>query len=196
MIYSLLTTIDTRLSVLKELESKKTFLRKFNSPYGPMKISCMSFGKLQWMATPEGYGYFENYPELQDIPESFKYLLTLAAESDSTNTIFSNLDKYDVCLVNLYSPGSTLGLHIDKDEKTNLPIVSYSLGSSCAFSWKSSWGVKELTHYVLTSGELLVFGQEHRNIVHGVTAVRSDTDSHLNLKPGFRFNLTFRATGF
>jgi alkylated DNA repair protein (DNA oxidative demethylase) len=103
----------------------------------------------------------------------------------------------DAAIVNLYAPGARLGLHQDGEEPSEQPVVTISLGDTCTFRMA---GVDRrtgpFTDVTLESGDLLVFGREHRRIFHGVPKVRDGTTPDgLGLPPG-RLSITVRETGF
>lgn len=155
----------------------------FDSPYGKMKVRNLSFGALKWAASKKGYGYFPNDPELVNIPDVF------------TEFLGDNSSLYDVVLVNYYTPGATLGFHIDKDELVDVPIISASIGATAEFHWKHNWK-DSATIEVLSSGDVISFGGEYRRIIHGVPVVHNDFDSRIRMRPGERLNFTFRSTGY
>jgi alkylated DNA repair protein (DNA oxidative demethylase) len=89
-------------------------------------------------------------------------------------------------LINFYSPEARLGMHQDKDERADAPVVSLSLGNACLFRFGNtanrSWPYTDL---VLRSGDLFVFGGPLRFAFHGPA---------LGLVEG-PLNLTMRVTG-
>jgi alkylated DNA repair protein (DNA oxidative demethylase) len=102
----------------------------------------------------------------------------------------------DAAIVNLYAPGSRLGLHQDGEEPSDAPVVTISLGDSCVFRMA---GVDRrsspFTDVELRSGDLLVFGGVNRRIYHGVPKVLDGTGPpDLGLPPG-RLSITVRETG-
>jgi alkylated DNA repair protein (DNA oxidative demethylase) len=102
----------------------------------------------------------------------------------------------DAAIVNLYVPGSHLGLHQDGEEPSDAPVVTISLGDRCVFRLA---GVDRrtgpFTDIELGSGDLLVFGGPSRRIYHGVPKVLSGTAPvGLELPPG-RLSITIRETG-
>lgn len=103
----------------------------------------------------------------------------------------------DVALVNLYGPGSSMGLHRDRDERCADPVVSLSLGDEALFRFGGS--EHRGPPYVdvrLASGDLVVFGGPARQAYHGVPRVDDGTAPAwcaevLGGRPG-RVNLTLR----
>jgi alkylated DNA repair protein (DNA oxidative demethylase) len=102
----------------------------------------------------------------------------------------------DAGIVNLYAPGSRLGLHQDGEEPSAAPVVTISLGDACTFRMA---GVDRrtgpFTDVDMRSGDLLVFGGPNRRIYHGVPRIRPGTaPAGLGLVPG-RLSITVRETG-
>jgi alkylated DNA repair protein (DNA oxidative demethylase) len=87
-------------------------------------------------------------------------------------------------------------LHQDGEEPSAAPVVTISLGDTCTFRLA---GVDRrtgpFTDLEVRSGDLLVFGGEHRLVYHGIPKVFPDTaPDGLGLQPG-RLSLTVRETG-
>lgn len=102
----------------------------------------------------------------------------------------------DVALINWYRPDARMGMHADKEERCNAPVVSLSLGSSCVFRFgnETSRG-RPWNDVVLESGDLFVFGGPARRAFHGVPKVLARTGPPgTGLEEG-RFNLTLRESG-
>lgn len=102
----------------------------------------------------------------------------------------------DVALVNFYDAGARMGLHQDRDERSDAPVVSLSLGDSCVFRLGNTdnrggpW-----TDVRLESGDLLVFGGASRMAYHGVPKTLPGTGNpELGLGDG-RLNITLRESG-
>jgi DNA oxidative demethylase len=102
----------------------------------------------------------------------------------------------DVALVNLYADGARMGMHQDRDERTDAPVVSLSLGDSCTFRFGNTENRgRPYTDVELASGDLFVFGGPSRFAYHGVPKVRPRTGpAGLGLDRQ-RLNLTMRVTG-
>jgi alkylated DNA repair protein (DNA oxidative demethylase) len=123
------------------------------------------------------------------IPEEFAALATAAA--DRAGYQF----EPDICIVNLYSAESRLGVHQDKDERpetlaAGVPIVSVSLGETARFVIGGLSRKDPLHPLMLRSGDVLVMGGPSRLRYHGVTRILPGT-APAGTGPG-RFNLTFR----
>lgn len=102
----------------------------------------------------------------------------------------------DAALINFYDEAAKLGMHQDKDEVSEAPVVSLSLGDSCTFRFGNpETRNRPYTDIELMSGDLFVFGGESRFSYHGVTRIKPGTaDPRLGLKEG-RLNITIRQTG-
>ncbi|MFF7637451.1 alpha-ketoglutarate-dependent dioxygenase AlkB family protein [Kitasatospora sp. NPDC008050] len=108
----------------------------------------------------------------------------------------------DVALVNHYAAGARMGLHQDREERIDAPVVSLSLGDSCVFRLGGSQArTGPWTDVELRSGDLLVFGGPARYAYHGVLRTLPGTaDPELRLgEPGpaltGRLNITVRQSG-
>ncbi|AUH39130.1 alpha-ketoglutarate-dependent dioxygenase AlkB family protein [Streptomyces sp. CMB-StM0423] len=103
----------------------------------------------------------------------------------------------DTALVNYYDANARLGMHQDKDEKSRAPVVSLSIGDTCAFRFGNTENRnKPYTELLLASGDLFVFGGPARLAYHGVTKVHEDTAPEGCGISGGRINITMRMTGF
>lgn len=105
----------------------------------------------------------------------------------------------DAALVNLYGRGSTMGLHQDRDEASDAPVVSLSLGDACTFRFGTpEHRGRPYTDVRLESGDLVVFGGSSRLAFHGVPKVFDGTAPAwcadvVGAAPG-RVNITLRQT--
>jgi alkylated DNA repair protein (DNA oxidative demethylase) len=102
----------------------------------------------------------------------------------------------DTALVNWYHPSARMGMHQDKDEVTDAPVVSLSIGASCVFRFGNpGTRGKPYTDVTLASGDAVVFGRESRFAYHGVPRILPGTaDPDAGLPEG-RINITLRSTG-
>ncbi|GAA3609823.1 alpha-ketoglutarate-dependent dioxygenase AlkB [Nonomuraea rosea] len=107
-------------------------------------------------------------------------------------------DAYDpdTALVNFYDGQAKMGMHQDKDEKSDAPVVSLSIGDACLFRFgNTETRGRPYTDVRLDSGDLFVFGGPSRFAYHGVPKVYPGTgDPATGLASG-RLNLTMRVTG-
>lgn len=115
-----------------------------------------------------------------------------------TGCAASDVDTYtpDTALVNYYDRNARMGMHQDKDELCDAPIVSLSIGEDCTFRFgNTETRNRPYTDLRLASGDLFVFGGPARLAYHGVTAIHPDTaPKACGLLEG-RINITMRMTG-
>ncbi|MFI2564726.1 alpha-ketoglutarate-dependent dioxygenase AlkB family protein [Paenarthrobacter sp. NPDC018779] len=102
----------------------------------------------------------------------------------------------DAALVNFYNNAAAMGMHQDKDEHSNAPVVSLSIGDSCVFRFgNTETRTKPYTDVHLRSGDLFVFGGASRFAYHGIPKVHPGTaPADCGLSEG-RINITMRVTG-
>jgi len=102
----------------------------------------------------------------------------------------------DVALINFYDDHARMGMHQDKDEKADDPVVSLSIGDSCVFRFgNTQTRSRPYTDIELTSGDMLVFGGPSRFAYHGVTKTIPGTAGPATGPKRGRINITMRATG-
>ncbi len=101
--------------------------------------------------------------------------------------------RYDVALVHFYDGKARMGMHRDRDERSDAPVVSFSLGDACVFLLGNTEGRgRPWTDVELRSGDAFVFGGPSRLAHHGVPRVRPGTaPPALELRG--RVNITVRA---
>jgi alkylated DNA repair protein (DNA oxidative demethylase) len=106
---------------------------------------------------------------------------------------------FDVCIVNLYPEAAgKLGDHVDNSESpaalaSGYPVVSLSVGASCAFRIGGLARTDPYEQHTLDSGDLVIFGRSKRLAYHGVKKVLpGTTPPDLGLPEPGRVNLTFR----
>ena len=89
-----------------------------------------------------------------------------------------------------------MGMHQDRDERSDAPVVSLSVGDSCVFRFgNTSSRTRPYTDVELRSGDLFVFGGPSRFAYHGVPRTLPGTaDPATGLTSG-RLNITLRDTG-
>jgi DNA oxidative demethylase len=102
----------------------------------------------------------------------------------------------DVALINFYDERAKMGLHVDKDERSDAPVVSLSLGASCVFRFGNTQGrSRPWQDLELESGDLFVFGLRSRLAYHGVVRTLPGTSRPDLGLPAGRVNLTLRESG-
>ncbi|KRV48025.1 DNA repair protein [Wenjunlia vitaminophila] len=102
---------------------------------------------------------------------------------------------YDIALVNFYGAGARMGMHQDRDERADAPVVSFSLGDDCLFRFGNVHGRgRPWTDLRLRGGDLFVFHGASRLAYHGVPRTFPGTaDPALGLQG--RVNVTLRVSG-
>jgi alkylated DNA repair protein (DNA oxidative demethylase) len=102
----------------------------------------------------------------------------------------------DTALINFYDDQARMGMHQDKDEKSDQPVVSLSLGDTAVFRFGNTTNRnRPYTDVELVSGDLFVFGGPSRFAYHGVPRILpGSADPACGLAAG-RLNLTLRTTG-
>jgi alkylated DNA repair protein (DNA oxidative demethylase) len=102
----------------------------------------------------------------------------------------------DTALVNFYDETAHMGMHQDKEERSQAPVVSLSIGDSCVFRFGNvECRGRPFEDVVLESGDLFVFGGPARLAFHGVTKVVPGTAPEGCGLTGGRINVTLRETG-
>jgi alkylated DNA repair protein (DNA oxidative demethylase) len=102
----------------------------------------------------------------------------------------------DTALINYYDGRARLGMHQDKDEKADEPVVSLSIGDTCLFRFGNAESrTKPYTDVELVSGDLFVFGGPSRFAYHGVPKVFPGTANPATGLSTGRLNITMRVTG-
>ncbi|MET8676564.1 alpha-ketoglutarate-dependent dioxygenase AlkB [Streptomyces sp. NPDC004647] len=102
---------------------------------------------------------------------------------------------YDIALINFYGADARMGLHQDCDERSDAPVVSFSLGDSCVFRFGNTrTRTRPWTDVELHSGDLFVFGGPSRLAYHGVPRTRPGTAPPALGLTG-RLNITLRVSG-
>ncbi|GAA3741921.1 alkylated DNA repair protein (DNA oxidative demethylase) [Spinactinospora alkalitolerans] len=170
-------------------------MRRHRMPRGGMmSVEMVSLG-LHWRP----YAYSATLPGGEPV-KPFPPLLGELARADVAAAYGASPPEdappYDVALVNFYAAGATMGMHQDRDELADAPVVSLSLGDACVFRFGTphSRG-RPYTDVELRSGDLFVFGGPSRLAYHGVPRTRPGTgDPACGLASG-RLNITVRATG-
>ena len=113
-------------------------------------------------------------------------------------SIEADPDRYapDVALINWYAPGAAMGMHVDRDEASPAPVVSFSVGRTGLFRFGNTAGRgRPWIDLPLESGDVVVFGGRSRMAYHGVPRLVADSDDPaVGVIPG-RLNVTVRMTG-
>ena len=162
-------------------------------PYRPltpggqsMSVQMTNLGPLGWVTDSSGYRYQPRHPVTgrpwPAMPES---LLRLWDEITGAPA------PPDACLVNVYGPGSRMGLHRDADEADfAFPVLSISLGDTAVFRLGGPARRDPTRSFRLSSGDVCVLAGPARLWFHGVDRILPGS-SRL-IPGGGRINLTLR----
>ncbi|CAM4051417.1 alpha-ketoglutarate-dependent dioxygenase AlkB [Helcobacillus massiliensis] len=162
----------------------------------PMSVRTVCLG---WHWRPTGYtreAVDVNGRRVLDFPDWMGRLgrraLTTATGDESAAVRY----RPDTALVNFYDSTARMGMHQDKDEKADDPVVSLSIGDSCRFRFgNTETRNRPYQDLELRSGDLFVFGGPSRLAFHGVLGTRAGTaPDGCGLTSG-RINITMRVTG-
>jgi alkylated DNA repair protein (DNA oxidative demethylase) len=181
--------VTTLVQEVARLEQAAPF-RKLVTPGGyTMSVAMTNCGRVGWTSDRSGYRYDPVDPSSQlpwpAMPDSFLSVAVRAAAEAG----FVNYNP-DACLVNRYVAGAKLGLHQDRDENDAwAPIVSVSLGLPATFLWGGKRRSDPVRRYVLSSGDVAVWGGPARFAYHGVAPLK---DGEHPITGSARLNLTFR----
>jgi DNA oxidative demethylase len=119
-----------------------------------------------------------------------------AVLADAYDPVAARTWHPDTALVNFYDQAAHLGMHQDKDEIVNEPVVSLSVGDTCLFRFGNAESRgKPYTDIDIASGDAFVFGRETRLAYHGVPKIRAGTASPASGLAAGRINITMRVTG-
>ncbi|WP_395298524.1 alpha-ketoglutarate-dependent dioxygenase AlkB family protein [Kitasatospora hibisci] len=164
---------------------------------GMMSVQMVSLG---WHWYPYGYRRTaaDGAPVKAFPPELGELARRAVAQAygDAVGTIAGAAGyEPDIAIVNHYAHGAKMGLHQDRDERTDAPVVSLSLGDTCVFRLgNTETRTRPWTDLELHSGDLLVFGGPSRFAYHGVVRTLPGTaDPALGLTG--RLNITVRQSG-
>jgi alkylated DNA repair protein (DNA oxidative demethylase) len=170
----------------------KPTLRNVRLPSGGlMSVRMLCLG---WHWYP--YGYSRTDADGEPVPPLPDWLVDYgrAAVADA----YGDGSAYtpDVALINYYDESARMGMHQDRDERSDAPVVSLSLGDTGIFRFGTASGRgRPWTDIELQSGDLVVFGGPARFAYHGVTKVLAGTgDPEIGLPRG-RLNVTLRVSG-
>jgi DNA oxidative demethylase len=154
-----------------------------------MSVGTMSMGSWGWVSDAQGYRYSAINPSNnQPWPPLPAAILQLAADA-AEKAGYPHFVP-DSCLINVYTPGSKMGLHQDKNERDfSQPIISVSLGIPAIFLFGGAKRSDKPARILLQHGDVVVWGGASRRFYHGVAAIKPHAHS---LTGNLRINLTLR----
>lgn len=160
------------------------------TPMGyPMSVKTTSMGDWGWVGSAQGYGYADSDPATgKPWPPMPANIFNLAQQA-AAQAGYADFTP-DSCLINVYAPGTKMGLHQDKDETDfSQPIVSVSLGLPATFLFGGARRTDKPTKIPLVHGDVVVWGGLSRRFYHGIATIRAGIHPVLGAQ---RINLTLR----
>lgn len=154
-------------------------------------VRMTNCGPLGWVSDKtSGYRYQETHPDTGEPWPAMPELLL-----DVWDRFARTAAPPEACLINVYAPGTKMGLHQDRDEEDfAAPVLSISLGQTALFRLGGTTR-KDPTHsFDLKSGDIFILGGPARLAYHGVDRIKPGTSDLLTgLFPDMaRINLTLR----
>lgn len=160
----------------------------------PFSVRMSNAGPLGWVSDVRGYRYQPTHPETgrpwPPLPPTARAAWAALAAYPAAP---------EACLINLYAPGTRMGLHQDRDEADlAAPVLSLSLGAAALFRYGGLRRSDPTRSVRLQSGDALVIGGAARLIFHGIDRLYptdyllAEDDGLTFLPPGGRCNLTLR----
>ena len=153
-------------------------------------FSNTSFGSWGYYGRPCGATYVQEHPLTKEpfppIPASI-----LEICQDVASAYGFDYEAQSAYL-SYYMPGTSLGRHQDFEERVNKPVISISLGDDAIFEFGGLNRFGSYEDILLRSGDVFIFGEEHRYCYHSVKKVFPDTGpAYLSMEPG-RISITIR----
>jgi alkylated DNA repair protein (DNA oxidative demethylase) len=164
---------------------------------GTMSVQTVCLG---WHWTPYRYtrtAVDQGGAEVAPFPDWLADLGRAAVSDAYEDPAAGSAYSPDAALINFYDGQAKMGMHQDKDERSDAPVVSLSIGDSCLFRFGNTENRgKPYTDIELRSGDLFVFGGPARFAYHGVVrGTQAGTGDPATGMTGGRLNLTLRETG-
>jgi alkylated DNA repair protein (DNA oxidative demethylase) len=155
-------------------------------------VQTSSLGSLGWVSDAKGYGYSATDPVTGEPWAPLPGMILQLAAAAANKAGYADFVP-DSCLVNVYAPGSKMGLHQDKDEQDfSQPIVSVSLGLPATFLFGGKTRSDKPVKIPLQHGDVVVWGGPSRRFYHGVNTIKPGLHPLTGNK---RINLTLRKAG-
>lgn len=192
-VFESVTTENIIFTELKQILAAAP-LRRLITPGGHrMSVTMTNCGERGWFSDQTGYRYIVHDPRSNrrwpEMPDAFCSLAQRAAETAG----FLDFQP-DACLINRYAPGARLTLHQDRNERDLVsPIVSVSLGIPAVFLLGGLQREDKTMRIPLMHGDVMVWGGPARLRYHAVLPIEKNNHP---LTGAYRFNLTFRQTGW
>ena len=180
---------ESLLLAVQSVADRSPFRRVVTPSGKSMSVEMTNCGSYGWTSDHRGYRYEKTDPktgiEWPTLPAEFEIIAKSAAQRAG----YLGFEP-DVCLINRYETGSSMGLHQDRDERDfTQPIVSVSLGLSIRFRMGGDSRRGKTRATTLCHGDVVVFGGPARLAFHGVGKL---SNGFHPLTGTSRINLTFR----
>ena len=163
---------------------------------GVMSVQSVHLG---WYWRPYRYSRTAddyNGARVAELPEWLAELAREVVRFGYQDSSAADAYRPDVALVNYYDSDAKLGMHQDKEERSDAPVVSLSMGDRCVFRFGNTENRnRPWTDVELASGDAFVFGGPSRFVYHGVPKLYPDSGPPGLGLSGGRLNLTLRVTG-
>ena len=178
------------------LETAPPFTPRMPRTGKPFSVRMSNAGPLGWVSDVAGYRYQPDHPETGRPWPAMPATARAAWDALADHPL-----PPEACLINLYAPGTRMGLHQDRDEADlTAPVVSLSLGAAALFRYGGLKRSDPTRSIRLMAGDALVIGGPSRLIHHGVDRIiaeggllsGADDPPPAFLPPGGRCNLTLR----
>jgi alkylated DNA repair protein (DNA oxidative demethylase) len=160
----------------------------------PFSVRMTNAGPLGWVSDISGYRYQPTHPKTGHAWPPLPPTARAAWEALAAYPV-----PPEACLINLYAPGTRMGLHQDRDEADlAAPVLSLSLGAAALFRYGGLNRSDPTRSMRLQTGDALVIGGASRLIYHGIDRLYPSADlldeegGLAFLPPGGRCNLTLR----
>jgi len=149
-----------------------------------------NFGSVAYYGRPCGATYVPVHPDTGEpfppVPQSIVDICQSVA--DQFGFEYDPQSAY----LSYYPPGASIGRHQDFEEKVNKPVISISLGEACIFEFGGLSRFGQYEDIILASGDVFIFGEEHRYCYHSVKRLIPNTKpAGLVMDPG-RISITIR----
>jgi DNA oxidative demethylase len=179
------------LQICRQIAEEAPLFQKTMPTGAKFNYLCTSAGQYGWISDKKGYRYEEQHPVTKQafpkIPALIEEIAVKAAAK------YGKSIRPESALINWYAADSTLGLHQDKTEKCDVPVISISLGDDCLFVKGSTERNSPKENLRLYSGDVFVMGGEHRYHFHAVKKIYPNTAPvELGMKQAGRVNITVR----
>lgn len=154
------------------------------------KYQNTSFGSWGYYAPPCGSRYVQAHPTTGEpfppVPASILAICQDVAEE------YGFAYEAQSAYLSYYPLGSAIGRHQDYEEKVNKPVISISLGEDGLFEigGLERFGLYE--EVILHSGDVFMFGGEHRYAYHSVKRIIPETKPAELVMDPVRISITIR----